>query len=94
MATDELTVTVSVDDSSDEVRLPADLVELFSEDDEPPAAVVADILQVAFTQRAHSVVHHSHGEADEEMEAIEEHALDLFEERFGQTFAEATGHSH
>jgi len=94
MATEELTVTVDVDDDSDEIRLPAGLVEMFSEGDEPPAEVVADILQVAFTQRAHSVVHHGHGEADDEMEAIEEHALDLFEERFGQTFAEATGHDH
>ncbi|MFB6119616.1 MAG: hypothetical protein ABEJ68_00690 [Halobacteriaceae archaeon] len=91
---DELTVTVEVDDDTDEVRLPEGLVEMFSEGDEPPATVVADILQVAFTQRAHSVVHHGHGEADEEMEAIEDHALDLFEERFGQTFEEATGHSH
>jgi hypothetical protein len=91
---DELTVRIEVEDDSDEVRLPADLVDLFSEGDEPPATVVADILQVAFTQRAHSVVHHGHGEAGTELEAVEEHALDLFEERFGQTFAEMTGHSH
>jgi hypothetical protein len=91
---DEITVTVETDDSTDEITLPAALVERFSEGDEPTATVVADVLQIAFSQRAHALVHHSQGDASDEDEAIEEHALELFEERFGQTFAEATGHSH
>jgi hypothetical protein len=49
---------------------------------------------MSFADRAHALAHHAEGEADEELEAIEEAMLDRFEERFGMTYAEATGHSH
>lgn len=92
---DEITFTIDgPDGSSDTVTLPRGLVSIFNEEDDPPATVVADLVQVAFTQRAHAIVHHGDDQAGEELVAIEDLALELFEERFGRTFAEVTGHDH
>ena len=93
---DETTFTIEdADGNTDELTLPSGLVDLFSEeDDESEAQVVADIALMAFAQRAHMVVAHGEGEASEELEEIEAATLDQFEERFGQTFGEATGHQH
>ncbi|MFB6269734.1 MAG: hypothetical protein ABEH83_07305 [Halobacterium sp.] len=93
---DETTFTIEDEDgNTDELTLPSGLVDLFSEeDDESEAQVVADIALMAFSQRAHMVVAHGGGEASEELQEIEEATLEKFEERFGQTFAEATGHQH
>ena len=92
----EATFTIEdADGSTDELELPAELVELFSEeDDDSQAQVVGDIALMAFAQRAHMVVHHNEDEPSEELQAIEEATLDQFEERFGMTYGEATGHQH
>jgi hypothetical protein len=93
---DEATFTIEDSDgNTDDVTLPAGLVDLFAEEgDDSNAQVVGDIALMAFAQRAHAVVHHSEGEVDDHLEEIEEATLDQFEERFGQTFGEATGHQH
>jgi|AntRauMinimDraft_4_1070384.scaffolds.fasta_scaffold00025_95 hypothetical protein len=93
---DEATFTIEdPDGNTDDVTLPAGLVDLFAEpDDDSNAQVVGDIVLMAFAQRAHAVVHHQEGQVDEELEEIEAATLDQFEERFGQTFGEATGHQH
>jgi len=93
---DEATFTIEdPDGDTDELTIPAGLVDLFSEeDDDSDAQVVTDIALMAFSQRAHMLVAHGEGEPSEELEAIEEATLDKFEERFGQTFGEATGHQH
>jgi hypothetical protein len=56
--------------------------------------VVGDLAMLGFVQQAHGIVHHSQGEVGEDLQAAEELAMDLFEERFGQSYAEVTGHSH
>ena len=96
MASDEITFTIEADDgSSDELTVPADMLELLAEEeDESSATVVGDLALISCAQRIHGAVHHGHGEAGEELEAIEEETLDRFEERFGQSFAEMTGHDH
>ncbi|GAA0285141.1 DUF7545 family protein [Halobacterium noricense] len=93
---DEATFTIEdPDGDTNEVTIPARLVEIFSEeDDESEAQVVGDIALMAFAQRAHALVHHGQGEPTEELQNVEEAVLDQFEERFGQTYAEATGHQH
>jgi len=92
----ETTFTIEdADGNTDELTLPAELVELFSEeDDDSQAQVVGDISLMAFAQRAHMVVHHNEDTPSEELQAIEEATLDQFEERFGMTYGEATGHQH
>lgn len=88
-----ITFTIESGADSDEVTVPATLVELLSEGDQPPAEAVGDIVLLSFASRAHHLVHH--GDAvDEDVEAAEASAMDLFEERFGVTFGEATGHQH
>ncbi|MCT9096938.1 DUF7545 family protein [Haloarchaeobius sp. HME9146] len=95
MADDIETVTFSIEseDDSDEVTLPKDLLSLLAEGDQSPAEVVGDIAMLSFASRAHHIAHH--GEEDsEELDAVEQSAMDLFEERFGVSFGEATGHQH
>ncbi|WP_267639774.1 DUF7545 family protein [Haloarchaeobius amylolyticus] len=88
-----ITFTIESDDDSDEVTLPADLLDLLAEGDQSPAEVVGDIAMLSFASRAHHIVHHGEGD-DPELDAVEQAAMDLFEERFGVTFGEATGHQH
>ncbi|WP_338729166.1 hypothetical protein [Haladaptatus sp. DJG-WS-42] len=83
----------SSDGSTDEVELPTELIDLLAEE-ESSAETVADVVLIGFAQRAHALVHHSHGDFDADIEAIEESVLETFEERFGMTFAEMTGHDH
>jgi len=95
MATTEtVTITLSDDDSSDEIEVPRTLLDLLGEGEEPPAAVVADIALLGLAQQAHGAVHHAHGDPDPDLQAAEEEIMSLFEERFGQTYGEMTGHSH
>jgi hypothetical protein len=95
MASDDLTFTVTgPDGEAEEITLPGTLVEAFAEEEDTDTDVVADVLQMAFTQRAHAIVHHGQGEVPEELQEAEERAAELFEERFGMSFGEATGHSH
>ncbi|RQG86958.1 hypothetical protein EA462_14975 [Natrarchaeobius halalkaliphilus] len=96
MSDDVDTITFSIeseDDVADEVTVPAGLVDLLAEGDQNEAETVADIVLLSFASRAHHLVHHDQGEG-EDLEAQEERVMDLFEERFGVTFGEATGHQH
>ncbi|GAA0199527.1 hypothetical protein ACFFQF_00410 [Haladaptatus pallidirubidus] len=91
------TTTYSIegpDGDSDELELPPGLIDLLREEDETRETVVGDMALVSFVQQAHAAVHHTQGEPDEEVVAIEEKARDLFEERLGISFEQATGHSH
>ncbi|MFC7115292.1 hypothetical protein ACFQH2_10495 [Natronoarchaeum sp. GCM10025703] len=49
---------------------------------------------ISLAQRIHGAVHHAEAEPSEEVQAIEEQTMDLFEDRFGATFGELTGHDH
>lgn len=94
MSNDSYTVTVEAGDSTDEFELPADAITLLSEQGDTPANVVSDLAVLSIAQQLHGAVHHTQGEVDEVLEAAEEDVLETFEERFGQSFAEMTGHDH
>lgn len=94
MATETVTVTLEADGESDEIEVPAGAVDLLSEGDEGATAVVGDLALLGIAQQLHGVVHHSQGGVDADVEAAEEKALELFEDRFGRSFAEMTGHDH
>jgi hypothetical protein len=93
---DTVTVTLESDDgATDEVSLPGGLLDVLAEDEEETAPeIVGDIAVLGFAQQIHGIVAHGHGEPSPELEEIEERTLDVFEERFGQSFAEMTGHDH
>ncbi|GAA0643744.1 DUF7545 family protein [Salarchaeum japonicum] len=92
---DSVSFTIEGPDGSDDVELPAGLIDLLSEEeDESSAQVVGDIAVMAFTSRAHAIAHHSDGEPSDEIQSLESEMLDAFEDRFGMTYGEATGHQH
>lgn len=84
------------DGDTESVELPDGLVDILAEQGERPTKVVGDIALLSFAQRAHAIAHHSEGEADvpADLREINEKAEELFEDRFGVPFAEATGHDH
>lgn len=92
---DTETYTVeSPDGDESEFELPEGLVDVLAEQGEEKSVVVADIALMGFAQRAHAMVHHSQGETTADVEAMADKAEELFEERFGVSFAEAMGHQH
>ncbi len=94
---DAETVTLTLeseDGATDELVVPTELLDLLAEGDETAPEVVGDIAMFGLAQRIHSAVHHSEGDVDETVADTEELTLDLFEERFGRSFAELTGHAH
>jgi len=91
---DTTTVNLEADGESDELTVPTALVRLLAEDGEGTTEVVGDMAMLALAQQAHGIVHHSHGEVDPAVEEAEQATMDLFEERFGQSYAEMTGHDH
>jgi hypothetical protein len=94
MTDDTITVTLDAEDGNDELEVPRAIVDLLSEEADDTTTVVGDLAMLGIAQQAHGIVHHGHGEVDDDLEAAEELTMDLFEERFGQTYGEVTGHSH
>jgi len=89
-----VTLTIAGDDDEDTLTLPLELVQALGEEGQSAPEVVGDLAMLSVANRAHHMVHHHEGEADPKVAALEGSAMDLFEERFGVTFGEATGHSH
>jgi len=89
-----VTLTLESDEGTDELEVPTTLIEMLAEGDESPPEVVGDIAMFGLAQRIHSATHHSEGEVSDEVAETETLTLDLFEKRFGRSFAELTGHSH
>jgi hypothetical protein len=91
--TDTFTIT-GPDGDEDEVELPVGLIDVLAEQGDDRTEVVGDVVMMGFAERAHAIVHHSQGEVAEDVKELAEAAEDLFEKRFGISFAEATGHQH
>jgi len=95
MASDTVTLTLESEEDTDELELPRALVDMLREsDDETAPEVVGDIAMMGFAQRIHGAAHHAEGEPDQEIADLNDLTMDLFEDRFGATFGELTGHDH
>jgi hypothetical protein len=93
---DTVTLTLKSDDGdTDELEVPTALLGMLrEEDDETPSQIIGDIAMFGLAQRIHGAVAHGQGDPSQEVKDAEELTMDLFEERFGATFAEMTGHDH
>ena len=94
MADETVTLSIEGDAETDEVTLPIEMLDLLREADESDAEVVGDLALFSCAQRIHATVHHAEGGDTERYRAIEERTMALFEERFGATYGELTGHDH
>jgi len=94
MADDTVTLRIEGDEEADDVTLPSEMLDLMREDGESDPEIVGDLALFSCAQRIHATVHHAQGGDTERYEAIEERTMDLFEDRFGATYAELTGHDH
>jgi hypothetical protein len=89
-----VTVTLEAGDDHDELELPVAAVELLDENDGGAPAVVGDLAILGIAQQLHGAIHHAEGEVGPEIEEAEQKTMEVFEERFGRSFAEMTGHDH
>ena len=95
MANETVTLTIEGEDAEDELTVPSELLDILRENgDESDPQVVGDIAMFGLAQRVHGAVAHGQGEPDQAMVDLDDLTQDLFEERFGATFAELTGHDH
>ncbi|RRJ33608.1 DUF7545 family protein [Halocatena pleomorpha] len=96
MTTDanDVVITIAGPNDETEVALPESLFDALSNEEETASDVVSDILVLSCAQRVHALVHHGEEEIDEDLSAVEDRMMAVFEEHFGMTFAQATGHDH
>ena len=94
MADETVTLSIEGDAETDEVTLPVGMLDLLREAEESDAEVVGDLALFSCAQRIHATVHHAEGGDTERYRAIEERTMALFEERFGASYGELTGHDH
>jgi hypothetical protein len=94
MAEETVTLSIEGDAETDQVTLPVGMLDLLRETDESDAEVVGDLALFSCAQRIHATVHHAEGGDTERYRAIEERTMALFEERFGASYGELTGHDH
>lgn len=94
MAETETYTVTGPNGDEDTVELPAGLVDMLADHGEEPTRVVTDVLLNVMAQQAHAITHHSEGDVPEDVQAINDTAEELFEERFGESLQDALGHSH
>lgn len=82
------------DGDTDDVELPAGLVDTLAEQGEEPTQVISDIVVQALAQHAHALVHHSQGETPADLAEMNDEMEAIFEDRFGMSLSDAMGHSH
>lgn len=94
MATETVTVTLETAESEDELEVPAAAIDMLNESDEGVPTVIGDLAMLGVAQQLHGIIHHTQEDVGDDVEAAEEKTMELFEERFGRSFAEMTGHDH
>lgn len=92
--TETVTISLTTEDTTEDVAVSRAMIELLREDDETAPEVIGDMAVLSLAQQAHGIVHHSDGEVPEQIAAAEAHTMALFEDRFGQSYAEMIGHDH
>lgn len=92
---EDQTFTITAEDgTTDEMTLPAGLLDRLVRGDQTGAEALGDLATLAVAQQVHGLIHHGPDTADDELLALEEAVMERFEARFGTSFGEMTGHSH
>ena len=91
---DATTVWIQVGGDEEQIELPVSTLDLIGNPGDTQAQTAGDLIMFGSMQRLHGVVHHSNEEPSEDAVAAEEAMKDLFEERFGTSFASLIGHDH
>jgi len=94
MANETVTLTVEGEETADELTVPSSLLDMLREGGQSDPEVVGDLVLMGMAQRTHGAVAHAQGEPDQAMVELDNLTMELFEERFGASFAELTGHNH
>lgn len=94
MADETVTLRIEGEEDKSDVTLPKAMLDLMREGNESDAEIVGDLALFSCAQRIHATVHHAEGGDTERYKEIEEQTMNLFEDRFGATYAELTGHQH
>jgi hypothetical protein len=94
MADETVTLRIEGDDEAEEVTLPSEMLDLMRENEETDPEIVGDLALFSCAQRIHATVHHAEGGDTDQYRDIEETTMELFEDRFGATYGELTGHDH
>lgn len=94
MSEETVTLRIEGEDDEDDVTLPTEMLDLMREADESDAEIVGDLALFSCAQRIHATVHHADGGDTERYREIEERTMELFEDRFGASYGELTGHDH
>lgn len=93
--TETRTVTITDDAGTEErIELPAELVDLIVPPELEMAEGIGDLIVFSCAQRIHAVRHHSEEEHEADLDDVETAIMDQFEDRFGATFGDVTGHQH
>ncbi|MFB6162388.1 MAG: hypothetical protein ABEJ86_02975 [Halococcoides sp.] len=87
------TVTLDANGESRTLDVPTGAFEVLAEDD-AQVDVMTDLALFELTRNIHAAAHHSEVDPEIPMDDIEDEVLDLFEDNFDVSFAEATGHDH
>ena len=91
---DSTTVWIQVGSDEEQIELPVSTLELIGTEGDSAATTAGDLILFGSMQRLHGVVHHSDGEPSPDAVSAETALQDLFEERFGTSFASLIGHEH
>lgn len=91
---DTTTVWIQVGSEEEQIELPVSTLDLIGGQGDTPAQTAGDLVMFGSMQRLHGVVHHSNEEPSADAVAAEEAMQDLFEDRFGTSFASLIGHEH
>jgi hypothetical protein len=94
MAVETVTVTIETEDNTDELEVPAEAIDLLNESDDGVPTVLGDLALLGVAQQIHGIIHHTQEDVGADVEAAEKKTMELFEERFGQSFADMMGHDH